>query len=358
MIEKKSYQCFTKTLHKKIKGLYPLSAQIELTYRCNLKCVHCYCKGSERKNELSTSEWKNIIDQIHSAGAIWLTITGGEPLVRRDFFDIYTYAKKKGFLISVFTNGILLGNKALECFEKYPPYSVEITLNGITRKTYESITQVKGSFKKLMRNIQKSVLQRIPLILKAVGLKQNKREIRDIKAFTEDLLGKKKFKFDSFVTPRLNGGSAPCLHRLSAEEIEEIENSDPDMRAQREKEFKEHKPYLREPEYKYHCNAWFNQFYITPYGRLRFCHLTDKYSTDLKKVPFTEGFYGKFPAILEEKHKSNSKCIRCDLRESCYHCPARAYLETGNEEAPVPYFCSLARMKKTKKEKQRVLVTQ
>ena len=125
------------------------------------------------------------------------------------------------------------------------------------------------------------------------------------------------------------------------------------MRAQRKKEFKRGLPFLRRPEYKYHCNSWFNQFYITPYGRLRFCYLTDKYSTDLKQTSFAEGFYKRFPAILEERHESDSICIHCDLREFCRHCPARAYLETGSEEAPVPYFCELARMNKARMDKAR-----
>ena len=89
---------------------------------------------------------------------------------------------------------------------------------------------------------------------------------------------------------------------VSVKEISELEKADPDMRAQREREFKEHKPLLREREYKYHCNAWLNQSYITPYGRLQFCHMTDEYSSDLRKTSFIEGFYGKFTAIVLEKH--------------------------------------------------------
>lgn len=355
MIEQKKYENFVKKLHERINGLYPISAQIELTYRCNLNCVHCYCKGYKGGEELTASEWKNIIDELSSAGTIYLTITGGEPLLREDFLEIYKYAKKKGFLISLFTNGILLNDKLIKYLAEYPPYAIEITLNGASEETYESISRIKGSFKKAMRNIDKIVSLGLPLVLKAVGLKQNKEEVHTIKTFAEKLLGKKKFKFDSFITPKLNGGKGPCRHRLSPEEIASIEKSDPDMLKQREKEFKKHKSYLREPEYKYHCNSWFKQFYITPYGRLRFCHTTDRYSSDLKKIPFTKGFFHKFPSILAEKYKTDSKCIYCDLREFCHICPARAYLETGDEETPVPYFCELARMQKARTERTKGL---
>lgn len=351
MIEQKTYKYFAENLHKNIKGLYPLSAQIELTHRCNMDCVYCYCKGLPAEKELTTSEWKGIIDQLRSAGTLWLTITGGEPLMRDDCFEIYEYARKKGFLITLFTNGFLLGRRAIKYLAKHPPYSLEITLNGISPKTYESITGVRGSFKKVMSSIKKTAAYKIPLVLKTIGLKENKSEISQIKAFSKKLLGKKKFKFDSFVIPRLDGNKTPCLHRLSPAEIFEIEEKDPDMRTQREEEFQKHKPLPREREYKYHCNAWFNQFYINPYGRLQFCHITDEYSSDLKKTSFIESFYGKFPAILLEKYKSNSKCVTCDLKEYCYHCPARARLETGTDELPVNYYCELARAKKARMEK-------
>ena len=344
MIRHHTYWSFITELQKKRHGLCPTSAQIELTYRCNLDCLHCYCRGSAKKGELSTAQWKGIIDQLHKAGVMWLTITGGEPLLREDLIEIYSYAKKKGFFVSLFTNGILSDDKIIDYLSEESPFSIEITLNGITKGTYEAISQVKGSFEKALVNIEKIASKKLPLVLKAVGLKQNKGEIHDIKRFTEKLLGKKKFKFDSFITPKLNGDRSPCRHRLSAEDILKIEEADPDMRRQREEEFKKHQSSLRECSYKYHCNSWFNQFYITPYGHLRFCRLSDRYSTDLKKKPFTEGFYGKFPAILEEKYSSSFKCMRCSLREFCYHCPARAFLETGREDLPVDWFCELAKM--------------
>jgi len=140
MIEKESYKNFTKKLHKKIKRPYPTSAQIELTYRCDLNCIHCYCKGSEVKKELTACEWKDLIDQMHSAGTMWLTITGGEPLLRKDFIEIYAYAKKKGFFISLFTCGTLLDDETIRYLSENPPYSVEISLYGVKKETYEVIS--------------------------------------------------------------------------------------------------------------------------------------------------------------------------------------------------------------------------
>ena len=353
MIEEKTYEEFTEKLCKSPDGPCPLSVQIELTHRCNFDCIYCYCKGAKDGAELTAGEWKSILDQMHSAGCIWLAMTGGEPLLHEDFWDIYTYARNKGFLVTIFTNGSLLAEEAIERLAAATPFSIEITLNGVSQETFESISQVPGSLPEVMRAIEGVVAAKLPLVLKAVGLKENKAEIGAIKAFSESLLGKEKFKFDSFITPALDGDKTPCRHRLSVGEIVDLEESDPDMRAQREKEFEKHKPVSREPGYKYRCNSWFHQSYIDPYGRLKFCYLTDSYSTDLRKRSFLEGFYERVPAILEERCTSDSACIQCDLREFCHHCPARAFLETGDEEAPVPYFCELARVKKDRVEQAR-----
>jgi len=325
----------------------PVEGQIKLTYLCNYRCVYCYCTHCNNiineKKELNFIQWKDILDQIHELGGICLTITGGEALLHRNFLRIYDYARNKGFLVTIFTNGFLLDDEIIKHFVKNPPFSIELTLNGITKRTYESITQVPDSFRRIMDIIKNIVSNNLPLVLKTMGLKENKNEILKIKEFAEKLLGKGKYCFDSFVAPCLDGSPEPVSHRLSIKEILEIENQDSNMMANKSY-------YLRKPrnqslpkEYLYHCSSWITNYIINPYGLLQFCNLTRKYSTDLTKESFREGFYNVFPRLLREKYKSDSKCIDCKYRYYCFHCPSRAYLETGDEEAPVEYFCQLAR---------------
>ncbi len=85
------------------------------------------------------------------------------------------------------------------------------------------------------------------------------------------------------------------------------------------------------------------QFLVNPYGKLKFCIFSDKFSVSLKTASFKEGFYKVFPQLLKEQFKTDSKCKDCSLRPFCCYCPARAYLETGDEETPVPYYCELAK---------------
>lgn len=324
----------------------PHSGLFELTYRCNLGCVHCYCKGSEKLGkELNADEVRGILDQLHKEGCLGIIFSGGEPLVREDFWEIYLYAKRKGFLIDIFTNGTLLTEEKQKFLQKYPPHSIEITLNGITKEIYEAITEVKGSFDKVMANIKGLVSRDLPLVIKANCLKQNKGQIAKIKAFSKKLFGKdkKRFKFDPLIYPRLNRDKTPSKYRLSHFELKEVMESDTEIYAEYEERLKSEHNLARDKEFLYQCNSWLTQFFINPFGRLKFCQFTENFSADLRKKSFKQDFYNTFPKLLNEKFKTDSKCKDCRLRVICCHCPARAYLEIGNEEAPVPYYCELAK---------------
>lgn len=296
-------------------------------------------------------QWKKIIDQIHQENCIFLTFSGGDPFIRDDFLEIYAHAKKKGFLITLFTNGTLLTKNIINYLVKSPPLSIEITLNGITQDTYEAITQKKGSFTKIMEAIYRLAKTELFVILKTNCLKQNKHEIGRIKAFTEKIFGKpaKKrhhFRYDPMIYPRLDGDKTPCNYRLSFTELLEVKQQDPDIWEEYQRQLCAGFPRIeRDRDYLYFCNVWKENFFINPYGQLKFCQFSDKFSTDLKITSLKEGFYNVFPLILKERFKTDSKCRSCSLRPVCHWCPARAYLETGNEEAPVEYFCQLAKEK-------------
>jgi radical SAM protein with 4Fe4S-binding SPASM domain len=342
-MQEASYIGFCDKLKEDIKDRRPLKGHIELTYSCNLDCVHCYCKGRQgRRDELTVRQWRDIIDQLRKENCLWLYFTGGEPFSRPDFLDIYAYAKDKGFLVVIFTNGTIIGPKILKFLKNRPPFLIEIPLYGATKRIHESVTQTPGSFQKARENINKLLQLRIPLVIKTVGMKQNKKEILKIKALSERLLGKRRFKFDSFVLPRTDGDITPCRYRLSPSEILEIENSDQDMLDQRQEELKKPNNFARPKEYLYHCNTWWTNFFVNPYGLLQFCNLTEKFAVRLTEKSFKQGFYHEFPKLSMEKFSTDSKCMSCGLRKICCYCPARALLETGDEESPVEYFCRLA----------------
>src|SRR5258708_31589800 len=155
-----------------------LSGQIEVTRRCPLECLHCYnnlpmSDGEARSRELDYAEHCRLLDQLADAGCLWLLYTGGEIFARRDFLDIYTYAKKKGFLVTLFTNGTLITESIADYLVEWPPFSIEITLYGATPETYEKLTQVPGSYERCMRGIRLLLQRNLPMKLKSAASSTN-----------------------------------------------------------------------------------------------------------------------------------------------------------------------------------------
>ncbi len=328
---------------------HPLSGQIDLTYRCDFACVHCYCKESEPfGRELSTAEIKKILDDIAEEGCLWLALTGGDPLVRPDFKEIYLYARRKGFIIAVLTNGHRLDAEMIKFFVKYPPFSLDVTLNSLKERAYRQIVGLPHALSKVKRNITLAAKAGLNVIVKANCLKENKSEIGAIKRWTEKILGKPednlyRFRYDKIIFPRLNGSPEPYRHRLSPAELSDIPGEDEEM----DKEYchalkNSILSFKNKVNPLYLCDTWKTTFYIDPYGRLKFCPHSHKFLVDLRKQSFHDGFYNEFPKIAKEKFKTKTLCRKCDLRRYCCSCPAVAYLEAGDEEQPAEYFCQIA----------------
>ncbi len=327
-----------------------LEATLNLTYRCNLKCVHCFTcdhgKPLVSLRELGFGRWKKILDDIRSGGCLWLTFSGGEPLLHKDFPAIYRYALKKGFLVTVFTNATLINNELLDLFRQHPPFAVEVSLYGSSAATHESVTGVGGSFNKSVTALGALKKAGIPAVVKCIGLKHNKDDVLRLKAFSEKLLGKGRFKFDAFVFPRLNRDKTPCLWRLEPKEIISIEEKDAQMCKQLLESSHQIRKRSRPGRFLYFCNSWQYSFFLTPDGRLQFCNISSKRSSSLLKTGFKRAFYKKLAGLSQEVFRKASKCSGCRLRVYCSWCPERAYLETADNHAPVPYYCRLAKARK------------
>ncbi|MDP8259466.1 MAG: radical SAM protein [Candidatus Gygaella obscura] len=332
--------------------LGPTSALLELTYRCNLDCIQCYCKGLEdRKEELKTEEIKKVICLLADSQCLQLTFSGGEPLIRNDFLELYAFAKKKGFLVSIFTNGLLFNKETIDFFVKSRPQVIEITVNGATADTYESICGVKDSFRKLKETIKKLTQKNLPVVLKSNLLKQNKDEIYLIKRLSDKLISGPKdhskgfrFKYDPLVLPRLNGDLTPTKYRLDFNEYIDVLRSDPDIRNEfKNKALQGFVDLPKSRKYLYQCNLWKQHYFFNPYGKIKFCMFSDKFSVDLREHNFQLSLKDLFVKLDKQVFKTNSKCRDCSLRQICHYCPARAFLEVGNEEASVPYYCDFAR---------------
>lgn len=343
-----SYAQFGERLNKEVLAQrIPIKGSFELTFRCNLHCAHCYCNlplndQEAIENELMTEEIFNIFDQIAEAGCLWLLITGGEPLLRKDFLETYTYAKKKGFLITLFTNGTLITQEVADYLAEWQPFSVEITLYGATKDTYESVTRIPGSFKRCKRGIDLLLERKIPLGLKTMMMTLNHNELFQMREYAEEL--GVKFRFDPTLNPRLDGSKTPCKFRLSPEEVVKLDLAD-------EKRVKEWREYCEKFTGSFHadglftCGAGVSTFHMDPYGQLSACEMTRFQQYDLRCGSFKEGWYQSIPEFLTLKSKGDYLCGQCELISLCDQCPGWASLENGNPEAPVEYLCQIAHLR-------------
>jgi len=347
------YGEFSKRIHSRVSARrIPLDGTIELTFRCNLKCAHCYCSlpANDKRildSELTTGEWFRVIDEIAEQECFWLLLTGGEPLIRKDFKDIYTYAKTKGMLITLFTNGTLITPEIADFLAEYPPFLVEITVYGATPKTYEKITQTPGSFSRCINGINLLLERKIPLQLKTMAMKANYAEFNAIKAFCENL--GMKFRFDPHIEPRRDGSLSPCGERLSPEEVVELDIAD-EQRVQKFREgyYEEAKRSSGRSQTQdnlYGCDAGVDMFSINPYGQMQICQSVPAPSCDLREVSFAHGWKDIFPRIKSISRKKESPCRGCEKRMLCAYCPAWAERESGNPEDAIEYLCRIASLR-------------
>lgn len=330
----------------------PVGGSIEVTHRCNNKCVHCFNNlplnhKEARRKELTYADYCRILDQIAELGCLWLLFTGGEIFVRKDFLDIYTYAKQKGFLVTLFTNGTLITSETADYLAQWRPFNIEITLYGRTQETYEQVTGVSGSYDRCMAGIRLLVERKLPLKLKTMAIASNKHEFWDMKRFVEDELGL-QFKFDALLNPRCDCSQGPLDVRLSPEEVVKLELQDPKLVEEWRNLLKTNSnssAMARDHKAIWQCGSGLNTFGIDPFGMLRMCILFQNDGYDLVKGNFKEG-WDHFLYKLRQKQVSRvTKCINCAIRDMCGKCPANADLECRDEEAPVDFLCQVAHLR-------------
>jgi len=321
----------------------PLSGSINLTHTCNLRCIHCYVRQASdtpklRSQEMDTRMVHSIIDEITGAGCLELLITGGEPLKRNDFDEIYRHVKQSGILPIVFSNGTLINEPILDLFEELPPESVEISLYGATAETYERITGIRGSYQQCLSGIQKLIERNIRVRLKTVLMTFNSHEFPAIEKIAADF--GVRFRFDAAIFPRFDGDKTPLKLRVSPEEAIEREFSDP-------KQYREWETFsLKHADPQpldsiYHCGAGITHFHIDAYGNLSPCLMTTDVTYNLRKGSFMTGWNSVIPLIFELKPPPDYACTNCHSRNVCGYCPPFFRLEKGSVEVYSEYICRM-----------------
>ena len=326
----------------------PLAASIELTARCNLRCRHCYIShpGSP-KQELDTPSFSVLFDKLAKAGVLLLVITGGEPLVRNDFRTLYLRARNLGFLVTLLTNGTLIDEAAADWFAKYPPRRIELTMYGHCEATYESITQVPGSYRRFHEGLALLLKRKLPVYLKTMVMKTNAHELESIRQFA----GSRglPFRYDASINPRLNGDLAPLSERISPEEYARLLHGD-QASAESFARLRNRTPGSDPDPRLFRCGAGTQTAHIDSTGNLHPCMMwrSTPYSFLTGSVSgWKKHLNGIGTAELPEK----SRCLRCPDRRACSACPPLSLLEAGQAGMEVPFFCAVCKSRENLLEK-------
>lgn len=361
MIKTKKHTTFDKELQKKAREKnIPIRAMFELTYNCNHKCIHCYNTEEQKKGikkELKTKEVFEILDQMKDLGVFYLGFTGGEIFTREDIFDIFWYAKDKGFEIILLTNASLIDEKKADEIKKLNPNKVDITIHSRTPEIFDKITQVPGSYQRVYNAVSLLKERGIKLGLKACGLRENVKEIIDLRKFSENL--GVRFRFDPEIIPKTDGNKKPLSHSLSLKEGYEIrracypkmyEKYDEKGRLRKKVKFK------RDKNKVFICGAGKSDMTVNPYGELNLCLEINfpRYKILKKDHSLKKGWKEISEYVSNLKPPKNFPCLTCPLFQYCSWCPAKSYLEYGNFTSCSPYSKEAALLSKKEAEKEKL----
>jgi radical SAM protein with 4Fe4S-binding SPASM domain len=352
-MEQLTYGAFSADLHQRQSGQRaPMQVSIEVTRRCPLECQHCYNNlpmGDQdaRSREMTTEEHFRMLDELVEMGCFWLLYTGGEIFARKDFLEIYTYAKKKGFLITLFTNGTLINEKIADYLAEWPPFAIEITLYGRTRETYEALTMIPGSYDRCLRGIKLLRERGLPLKLKTVATSINKHEILAMRQFAEEELGV-EFKFDGQINPRIDCSQSPLAVRLTPEEVVALDMAAPKGVSEYRRLAKrdaENSPNLLDNDTVYFCGGGMNSFAINAYGEMSICVISQQETFDVRQGGLAHAWEHSLLDVRTRKRTQITKCVECRIQSLCGMCPANGEMESGDKESPVDFLCNVAHLR-------------
>jgi radical SAM protein with 4Fe4S-binding SPASM domain len=323
----------------------PVAAGFELTHRCNLACIHCYVNlapndREAHSRELTTDEWKRVIDQCVDAGVLWATMTGGEPLLRPDFCELYEYAHGRGLVLTVYTNATLITERHLELWRRCPPRSLEITQYGWTRETYDKVTDAGAQYDRFQRGLARVRAVGVAVTLKAIAMRASVHELAAIRQFAND--EKLSFRYDAVLSPRIDGGRKPLEQRLTPAEVAALDAREDAPTAEFAESCRNGVGEQPPDDRKYRCGAGRNTLLIDPYGKMHVCELSRRPGWDVLRDGLERGFREAFGAIRAERREDTSGCGSCPTSVACSNCVGMAELEARSTDIGDPYFCNVA----------------
>lgn len=344
-------------LHAKGRKLgLPIAGNFELTARCNFNCPMCYVHLSEEQvkasgKELSAAQWLKIAEDAKDQGMVFALLTGGEPLVRKDFFEIYNGMKEMGLMISINSNGSMLQGEILEKFLKEPPTRFNISLYGGSNDAYEKMCG-RPVYDQVKANIRALRSAGVDVSLNLSITPYNRNELERIYADALELDVNVRATSYMFPSVRKNGEQFGCGNRLSPAEAagcsvkwDELRLDDEEFRMRAGnmlKRINEHKEGCpAEAGEGISCRAGSSSFWVTWDGKMLPCGMMTTPEVDLLE----DGFETAWKKLREETAKIHMppKCGTCEYKELCGACAAMCLTETGRFDGVPVYVCEKIR---------------
>lgn len=335
----------------------PLKGNIDLTYRCNNNCIHCWSKNPEddkkSKQELSFAEIKDIVDQAVKMGCNQWGISGGEPMLRPDFLEILDYINSKSVFYSLNTNGTLITPKIARHLKKRGAKIV--ALYGATDKVHDRITRNPGSFEATMRGLRYLKEAGAGFIVRIIPMKANYHEFNDMAKIAKSLCG--IYKIGSSWMFLSSRGDLDTNERIKSQRLSVYEAMEVNRPGLCSNDICDIKNFCHNDNgllFK-RCISSKSDFHIDPYGYMSFCMYVRRPDLryNLRKGSIAECWNDFIPSLADrlkggDEYKKN--CGTCNLRLNCIWCGVYGYLEHGRFSAKVEYLCQLAEEKKRRAE--------
>jgi len=339
----------------------PLEGSIDLTYRCNNNCRHCWLRipadSPQKKEELTFAEIRKIVDEARSMGCRGWSISGGEPMLRPDFAEIFDYLTSNCNSYSINTNGNLITPKIAKLMARKGMKMV--ALYGATKDVHDHITRSPGSFEATMRGFAYLKEASAGFTVQLIPMKDNYHQFQEMVKLAQVLsrhyrVGTAWLYLSSCADKERN--AEIIRQRLPPEEVVELDKPDLSYEDWMDKEATSACHNTNDNGYLFSsCIATRRDFHIDPYGKMTFCCFIKDPALryNLRKGSFKEAWDNFIPSLatkvkITKEYQEN--CVPCEYRRDCRFCPVYAYLEHRDFNKKVEYLCAVARENRKFKE--------
>jgi AdoMet-dependent heme synthase len=321
---------------KALKLNIPLNVQLDLTYRCNERCVHCYLDHDDH-GEMTTAEIKDLLDQMADAGVFYLTISGGEILMRRDFFEILEHARARTFSIKLKTNGILIRQKEADRIKSLGVESVQISIYSHIPEVHDAITKLPGSLKGSIEAIRRLRAHGIHVVMANVLMVLNAADYAGVRALAAELGA--QFVMDPTITPMMDGDRSILNLNVDQTALREVFRNE-ELVGNVEEFCAPPRGVDEESLDMLPCSAGHTACYVSPYGDVYPCVQFPLPTGNVRRTRFVDIWRDspQFKEVRSITLRDMPSCSKCTHGGTCTRCPGLAYME-GNMRGPSSQDC-------------------